>query len=201
MTSLLAAALAAGGCTTTGWVVASPPPVIVTDVEVVAPPYDEVWSVDVFYEELTEYGVWLDDPSYGRVFEPYGDDFAPYRDGRWVMTEHGFTWVSDEPFGWACYHYGRWMFEGRWRWVPDTEWAPAWVEWRETDDTVAWSPLPPRDGRWRPPRDAWRGARWNDVLAPDLRRRSLDGAALAGVFDRLRPIERHGKSPHGRRWA
>jgi hypothetical protein len=116
---------AAGGCTT-GMVVVSAP----SDVVLVAPPYDEVWTVEVFYEELTEYGTWIEDPSYGYVFEPYGDDFAPYRDGRWSMTDHGMTWVSDEPFGWACYHYGRWMFAGRWRWVPDTEWGPAWVDWR-----------------------------------------------------------------------
>lgn len=30
-----------------------------------------------------------------------------------------------------------------WVWVPDTEWAPAWVSWRTNDHYVGWAPLPP----------------------------------------------------------
>ena len=30
-----------------------------------------------------------------------------------------------------------------WVWVPDYEWAPAWVEWRYNDDYLGWAPLPP----------------------------------------------------------
>jgi hypothetical protein len=55
-------------------------------------------------------------------------------------------WVSDEPFGWATYHYGRWGFHWTigWYWVPDTVWAPAWVTWRTSGDHVVWAPMPPR---------------------------------------------------------
>jgi hypothetical protein len=55
-------------------------------------------------------------------------------------------WVSDEPFGWATYHYGRWGFHWTvgWYWVPDTVWAPAWVTWRTSGDYVVWAPMPPR---------------------------------------------------------
>jgi hypothetical protein len=30
-----------------------------------------------------------------------------------------------------------------WVWVPGSEWAPAWVSWRESDDYIGWAPLPP----------------------------------------------------------
>src|SRR5688572_32433779 len=42
------------------------------------------------------------------------------------MTDDGWFWDSDERFGWATYHYGRWInhrYYG-WVWVPGTEWAP-----------------------------------------------------------------------------
>ena len=72
--------------------------------------------------------------------------WRPYTEGRWVYSRrHGWTWVSSEPFGWATYHYGRWGFSNRigWFWVPGTRWAPAWVSWRQSDDYLAWAPLPP----------------------------------------------------------
>jgi hypothetical protein len=53
--------------------------------------------------------------------------------------------MSNEPFGWITYHYGRWYFDDYygWVWMPDDVWAPAWVEWRYDDDYIGWAPLPP----------------------------------------------------------
>ena len=53
--------------------------------------------------------------------------------------------MSDEPFGWATYHYGRWALlqNHGWIWVPGDTWAPSWVAWRSNDDVVGWTPLPP----------------------------------------------------------
>jgi hypothetical protein len=58
-------------------------------------------------------------------------------------------WASDEEFGWATDHYGRWFFDDRygWVWVPGNDWAPAWVSWRSGGGYVGWAPLPPRF-RW-----------------------------------------------------
>ena len=53
--------------------------------------------------------------------------------------------MSYEDFGDIVYHYGRWVRvqdEG-WCWVPDTDWGPAWVSWRNNDEYVGWAPLPP----------------------------------------------------------
>ena len=61
------------------------------------------------------------------------------------MTEYGNTWVSEDPWGWACYHYGRWTYNPYygWIWVPGYEWAPAWVSWRYGGGYAGWAPLAP----------------------------------------------------------
>jgi hypothetical protein len=53
--------------------------------------------------------------------------------------------MSEEPFGWATFHYGRWtrLRNIGWIWVPGDEWAPAWVSWRKSNDYIGWAPLPP----------------------------------------------------------
>src|SRR5665809_116742 len=30
-----------------------------------------------------------------------------------------------------------------WFWVPGNRWGPAWVYWQQSDDYLAWAPLPP----------------------------------------------------------
>src|SRR6202162_4614144 len=102
---------------------------------------------DVFYTGLSpDEGNWVDAGDYGYCFRPrVSGDWRPYRDGHWVWTDHGWYWDSNERFGWATYHYGRWArFGGTgWCWVPGGQWAPAWVSWREGGDQVGWAPLPP----------------------------------------------------------
>ena len=107
-----------------------------------------------FYDSLAAYGSWLETPAYGYVWQPAAVRSAgwrPYLDGRWVCTNHGWTWLSNEPFGWACYHYGRWalLHERSWIWVPGDQWAPAWVCWRGSNTHVGWAPLPPETLGWR----------------------------------------------------
>jgi hypothetical protein len=59
--------------------------------------------------------------------------------------DYGWVWDSDEDWGWATYHYGRWtQVDGiGWCWVPGRVWAPAWVSWRYGGSYVGWAPLPP----------------------------------------------------------
>ena len=106
-------------------------------------------SVDLgfFYDNLSSYGNWIERPSYGWVWTPsqVSSSWRPYQDGHWVWTDQGWTWISEEPYGWATYHYGRWYDDPEigWSWVPGDEWAPAWVDWQAGDDYVGWAPLPP----------------------------------------------------------
>ncbi|WP_260171659.1 DUF6600 domain-containing protein, partial [Pedobacter cryoconitis] len=113
----------------------------------VAQGYDDI-SLQSFYDELSPYGTWIQDPQYGNVWRPDVDqnDFRPYyTDGRWAMTEYGNTWVSDYDWGWAPFHYGRWVNNrfNQWVWIPDTVWGPAWVSWRSGGGYYGWAPLGP----------------------------------------------------------
>src|SRR5690606_20864372 len=108
---------------------------------------NEQVSFQLFYDELSPYGEWINDPEYGYVWLPdVGGDFQPYAtNGRWVNTEYGNTWFSDYEWGWAPFHYGRWHFNDRygWGWVPGYEWGPAWVSWRQGGGQYGWAPLAP----------------------------------------------------------
>ncbi|HEX6275389.1 MAG TPA: DUF6600 domain-containing protein [Polyangiaceae bacterium] len=108
-----------------------------------------------FRPYLDPYGTWTDDPTYGRIWIPnanvVGPGFQPYvSNGRWALDEAGeWIWVSDYPFGWVVFHYGRWVWipsAGSWGWIPGYEYAPAWVTWRVPTGSyayVGWSPAPP----------------------------------------------------------
>jgi hypothetical protein len=100
-----------------------------------------------FYSPLASYGSWVDVNPYGRCWRPAGVDptWRPYENGRWEWTDAGWYWASDEPWAWATYHYGNWEFDPNygWLWIPATEWAPAWVVWREAPDYVGWAPCGP----------------------------------------------------------
>lgn len=106
-------------------------------------------SFSTFYRKLEPYGDWMETGNYGYVFQPrqaaQARDWRPYTNGHWIYTDAGWTWISDEKFGWATYHYGRWirLRDVGWVWVPGEQWAPAWVSWRTGGDYVGWAPLPP----------------------------------------------------------
>lgn len=110
-------------------------------------------SFDTFYQNLAESGDWYETPDFGYVFQPYiaykNEAWRPYTDGYWAQTDQGWTWVSYEDFGWACYHYGRWtqLENIGWVWVPGYEWGPGWVSWRTSEDYIGWAPLPPKSTR------------------------------------------------------
>ena len=109
---------------------------------------DEDISLQSFYDELSPYGTWIQDSQYGYVWRPDVEqgEFRPYyTNGRWVMTEYGNTWVSNYDWGWAPFHYGRWVYNryNQWVWIPDTVWGPAWVSWRTGGGYYGWAPMGP----------------------------------------------------------
>src|ERR1700726_3294310 len=58
-----------------------------------AEPEPEDVSYQSFYDQLSPYGQWIDDPHYGYVWLPdAGPDFKPYStNGHWVYTNEGWT--------------------------------------------------------------------------------------------------------------
>lgn len=100
-----------------------------------------------FYSNLAPYGTWIEIDAGLIVWKPtvIHGEWAPYRQGRWLWTEDGWYWDSYEPFGYIVFHYGRWYYDNYygWIWIPDYDWAPAWVEWRYDNAYIGWAPLPP----------------------------------------------------------
>lgn len=104
----------------------------------------------VFHEVLSAHGTWENIQGVGTVWRPsptiVGRAFVPYvSHGRWVWSQERWVFLSDFSWGWATFHYGRWFHTTSygWQWVPDSRWAPAWVDWRYGGGYISWSPTPP----------------------------------------------------------
>ena len=159
-------------------------------------PGDPVESVDVFYDQLQPYGVWVDEPDIGRVFIPQEENFVPYTTGHWEYTRLGFVWISNQPFSWATSHYGRWAYSnpyGRWVWSPDTEWGPAWVEWRQTSTDFGWAPLPPARmvASYSPPIESWHYCGSAHILDTNVTRYYEPRDRVVVIHREARPIEHY----------
>jgi len=116
-------------------------------------------STDVVgYEDLDDNGDWRPSQQYGDVWYPrVSAGWAPYHDGHWAWVDPwGWTWVDDARWGYAPFHYGRWIsVEGRWGWIPGPRevhpvYAPALVAFVGgggigIGGNVAWFPLGPRE--------------------------------------------------------
>jgi len=117
-------------------------------------------------EDLDRNGRWEQHPDYGAIWLPLEvrAGWAPYRDGRWAWVRPwGWTWVDNAPWGFAPFHYGRWVFwRSNWAWVPGAYvarpvYSPALVGWIGGSDNgfsvsvqiggprVGWIPLSPRE--------------------------------------------------------
>jgi hypothetical protein len=114
-------------------------------------------------QDLDNNGTWQEIPEYGYVWTPTTvvAGWVPYGRGRWVwVTPWGWTWVDAAAWGYAPFHYGRWVpCTNRWCWVPGPRrlrpvYAPALVAWvgipgAERADApggnVGWFPLGPNE--------------------------------------------------------
>ncbi len=176
----------------------------------IAQSYDDGYDAQAYTQfetALAPYGGWDYDSSYGYVWSPnvtiVGADFSPYATcGHWALTEYGWTWVSDWSWGWAPFHYGRWITRaGRWSWVPGSMWGPAWVSWRSGGGYVGWSPLPPRGVHLAGGYGA--GSPWRFAPAASLgvtRPRFTSPRHLPGIFARTTVVSNDRLLTRGR-WA
>ncbi len=157
-----------------------------------------------FRSALDPYGNWVDDPTYGTVWAPsptvVGDDFTPYASaGHWAYDDD-YVWVSDYDWGWAPFHYGRWVYAGPmgWEWVPGRTYAGAWVAWRYGVGDwgyVGWAPLGPT-WCWRGgvavgvgfvPRAPYSFVGTRDLFAPTIRGRLVTGPQVGVVGSHTQP--------------
>ena len=150
-------------------------------------------SLQVFYDELSPYGTWIEDQQYGYVWAPDVDeDFSPYvTNGHWVLSDYGWTWVSDFEWGWAPFHYGRWTFDENYGnvWIPDTVWGPAWVTWRQANGYYGWSPMGPGidinmsfGNSYNVPYNRWVFVSNRDFMQNDLNNYCLDRSMNSRIY-------------------
>ncbi len=109
--------------------------------------------------DLDDAGSWVDESDYGPVWYPtrVAVDYVPYRNGHWSWIDPwGWTWIDNASWGFAPFHYGRWVYVGhRWGWCPGPRhvraiYAPAMVAFIgnvsiRVGGPVGWFPLGPRD--------------------------------------------------------
>ncbi|WP_146652069.1 DUF6600 domain-containing protein [Labilithrix luteola] len=128
-------------------------------------------AVRLFFDVLAPFGTWSEDPRFGLVWAPshesIGETFVPYAThGRWThralavaispsepdarVDVNDYVWVSELPWGWVTFHYGRWTYADHgWAWIPGRRYAGAWVDWRSPtgregrQGVVGWGPTPP----------------------------------------------------------
>jgi hypothetical protein len=167
-----------------------------------------------FHQTLDSHGTWSDDPTYGTVWLPaasdVGPDFTPYATGGHWAYDTDYVWVSDYDWGWAPFHYGRWVFiDGRgWGWIPGREYRGAWVSWGVDPGYayVGWYPMAPAF--------LWFGGvgvgcgfaigpRWNycgrgEVFSPGLGGHLVRGPAATALAGRVQAVPSvNGAASHG----
>ncbi len=142
-------------------------------------------NFQLFYDQLSPDGMWVDYQNYGYVWIPNVDrEFSPYStDGHWILTDEGWTWVSDYSWGWAPFHYGRWDYDNAygWLWIPGDEWGPAWVSWRRSSGYYGWAPMGPGisvelslGGGYRVPNERWTFVSDRDINRSDIDRHYIE---------------------------
>jgi hypothetical protein len=146
------------------------------------------------YEDLDRYGNWSTDSEYGPLWYPsVSTTWVPYRDGSWTWLDPwGWTWVDNAPWGYAPFHYGRWVqVRNRWAWSPGRRpehwvWAPALVGWV---GGAGWD-LTFHD-RTRRPALGWYPLSWHDRYVPSYR---APDNHLRWLNEHVRDDPRHGRS-------
>ncbi len=120
---------------------------IIPDQKITQPEKRGITDFDTIIAALENRGAWEKHEKYGYIFLPdWAKDtsWRPYRNGHWIYTDYGWTWVGTDEFSWATDHFGAWRkMEGKgWVWVPAGEWAPSAVEWLKSGDHFGWRPTP-----------------------------------------------------------
>ena len=158
------------------------------------------------FAALDAAGSWKTDRKYGEVWVPNAlpANWAPYRYGHWRwVAPWGWSWIDDQPWGFAPSHYGRWAFlDQHWIWVPGAYtarpvYAPAVVAFLGTPGVglsyaegsgpaVAWFPLAPGEVYWpgyNGDLDYIRGLNAGDIADLGIIRLRADGEPPAEIVN------------------
>ena len=150
-------------------------------------------------QDLDANGTWETDATDGPIWYPTTVQvgWVPYRYGHWGWVEPwGWVWISDEPWGFAPFHYGRWAYvRNRWGWVPGPRYgrpyySPALVAFADGSGfgvgvgVSAWFPLGPRD-----PYIPW--YHHDDRYLRAVNRANVRGVTDINVFVHVQDVDRY----------
>ncbi|MBW8757673.1 MAG: hypothetical protein JF586_08695 [Burkholderiales bacterium] len=145
--------------------------------------------------DLARFGTWSAGPGGEHVWMPtkLPAGWQPYQQGAWTWKlPWGWTWVDDQPWGFAPFHYGRWLrVKGRWAWTPG-RWgsarpvfAPALVGWIggpalsvDGGPAIGWVALAPDEAVF--PGYAVSARYWNAITEPSVSPASRRPVAING---------------------
>lgn len=145
--------------------------------------------------ELARFGAWSTGAGGAHLWTPakLPAGWQPYQQGAWSWkTPWGWTWVDDQPWGFAPFHYGRWLqVKGRWAWTPG-QWgaarpvfAPALVGWLggpalsvDGGPAIGWVALAPDEPVF--PAYAVSAKYWNAITEPAVAPAAHRPVAIGG---------------------
>ena len=145
--------------------------------------------------DLARFGAWRKGPGGEHVWTParLPAGWQPYQQGAWTWKlPWGWTWVDDQPWGFAPFHYGRWLqVEGHWAWTPG-QWgsarpvfAPALVGWLggpalsvDGGPAIGWVALAPDEPVF--PGYAVSARYWNAITEPSVAPAARRPVAIGG---------------------
>jgi len=145
--------------------------------------------------DLARYGGWSVGPGGTHLWTPakLPAGWAPYQQGAWTWNSPwGWTWLDDQAWGFAPFHYGRWLsVKGHWAWTPG-QWgtarpvyAPALVGWLggpaltiDGAPAVGWVALAPDEPVF--PAYAVSAKYWNALTDASVAPAARHAVAIAG---------------------
>jgi hypothetical protein len=138
--------------------------------------------------DLYDYGSWQFYSGFGWGWQPHGIGVGwwPFTNGAWSFSPAlGYFWISNEPWGWMPYHFGRWLYAPQgWLWIPGQfdRWEPAVATWVRIGNDFGWVPLAPQDRPNRPPANL----RWGVLVNQQTGITNVQAVPQPGTYNTMR---------------
>jgi len=136
---------------------------------------------ELIFQELRSRGAWTQNEGGTWVWQPRGvkADWSPFARGTWVVTGEGWFWLSEDPWGWATSHYGRWDWREKagWFWLPDRDWSAAWATWRQGEEGIGWRPAASGNEGAGAQMEGWTFLPWSNISRALIPRSTTGGGS------------------------
>jgi hypothetical protein len=151
-------------------------------------------TLEKFKQVLVQYGNFVQLEGYGEVWVPTvtPEGWHPYPPCHWIYAEDvGWYFRDDTPWGAIVHHYGRWSHDAKigWFWVPDADWSPGWVVWRDSAAYTGWAPMPPDQEAQKVSLDDFnKDKMWIFMETPIFLKGCGDTVVASQAYDETEPV-------------